>query len=41
MLFVGSGYLTTGELYRYGAVITLANLLIYLIIGTPWILLVT
>ena len=41
VLFVGSGYLTTSELYRYGAVITLVNLLIYLIIGTPWILLVT
>jgi DASS family divalent anion:Na+ symporter len=41
VLFVSSGYLTTGELYTYGAVITLANLLIYLIIGTPWILLVS
>jgi DASS family divalent anion:Na+ symporter len=41
VLFVSSGYLTTGELYKYGAVITLANLLIYLIIGTPWILLVS
>ncbi len=41
VLFVSSGYLTTAELYKYGAVITLANLLIYLIIGTPWILLVS
>ena len=41
VLFVGSGYLTTSELYKYGAVITLANLLIYLVIGTPWILLVS
>jgi len=41
VLFVGSGYLTTAELYKYGAVITLANLLIYLVIGTPWILLVS
>jgi DASS family divalent anion:Na+ symporter len=41
VLFVSSGYLTTGELYRYGAVVTLVNLLIYLIIGTPWILLVS
>lgn len=41
VLFVGSGYLTTSDLYKYGAVITIANLLIYLVIGTPWILLVS
>jgi len=41
VVFVSSGYLTTGELYKFGAVITLANLLIYLMIGTPWILLVS
>ena len=41
ILFVGSGYMTTFEAYRNGAVVTLANLLIFLIIGTPWILFVT
>ncbi len=41
VLFVASGYLTIGDLYKLGAIITLANLLIYLIIGTPWILLVS
>lgn len=39
VLFAGSGYLSTGELYGYGAVVTAANTLIFLAIGTPWILL--
>ena len=39
-LFVGSGYITGGEVYRYGGLVTLACMLIYLLIGTPWILLV-
>jgi DASS family divalent anion:Na+ symporter len=41
VIFAGSGYLTQGEIYRNGGLVTLANLLIFLIIGTPWILLVT
>jgi len=41
VIFAGSGYLTIGEVYRNGGLVTLANLLIFLIIGTPWILLVT
>jgi len=41
VLCVGSGYLTQGEIYRMGGLVTLANTLIFLIIGTPWILLVT
>jgi len=40
VLFAGSGYLTQGEMYRLGGIITLANLLIYMVVGTPWILLV-
>jgi DASS family divalent anion:Na+ symporter len=41
VLCAGSGYLTQGEIYRNGGMVTLANLLIFLVIGTPWILLVT
>jgi len=41
VIFAGSGYLTIGEVYRNGGIVTLANLLIFLIIGTPWILMVT
>ena len=41
VLCAGSGYLTQGDMYRMGGIITLTNLLIFLVIGTPWILLVT
>ena len=40
VIFIGSGYITGGEVYRYGGLATLACLLIYLVVGTPWILLV-
>ncbi len=40
VIFVGSGYLTTGEVYRNGGIVTLTNLVIFLVIGTPWIMLV-
>jgi DASS family divalent anion:Na+ symporter len=39
VLFSGSDYVTQREAYRVGAVITGANLLIWLGVGTPWILL--
>jgi len=38
VIFVGSGYVTGGEVYRYGGLTTLLCLAIYLVIGTPWIL---
>jgi len=41
LLFVASGYLSQGELYKWGAIHTGLCLLIYLVIGTPWLLLVT
>lgn len=41
LLFAGSGFLTQSELYRLGALTTLFNLAVYLVIGLPWILLVT
>ena len=41
LLFTGSGYLSQGDLYRLGAITTVISLLIYLVIGTPWLLLVT
>ncbi|MEP5763684.1 MAG: DASS family sodium-coupled anion symporter [Halieaceae bacterium] len=40
VIFVGSGYVEGKEVYRYGGLVTLACLVIYLVIGTPWILLV-
>jgi divalent anion:Na+ symporter, DASS family len=40
VIFVSSGYLTQGELYRLGLLVTLFFLAVFLLIGTPWILLV-
>ncbi|HUL57784.1 MAG TPA: DASS family sodium-coupled anion symporter [Anaeromyxobacteraceae bacterium] len=40
VIFVGSGYLTQRELYRLGALTTAICLVIFLAVGTPWLLLV-
>jgi DASS family divalent anion:Na+ symporter len=41
VIFVSSNYLTQPELYRLGLLVTAFFLAVYLLIGTPWILLVT
>jgi DASS family divalent anion:Na+ symporter len=41
VLVVGSGYLSQGELYRLGTITTVFNVLVLLLLGTPWILFVT
>jgi DASS family divalent anion:Na+ symporter len=41
LLFAGSGYVTTKELYRLGTITTGVLFLLYLLVGTPWLLLVT
>jgi DASS family divalent anion:Na+ symporter len=41
VVFVGSGYLHQGELYRLGAITTAYCLAVFLAVGTPWILFVT
>jgi len=41
LLFVGSGYLSQNDLYRLGALHTGFCVLLYLVIGTPWLLLIT
>lgn len=38
ILSVGSGYLTTLEVYKYGGIVTLVNTFIFMIFGTTWIL---
>jgi DASS family divalent anion:Na+ symporter len=40
VIFVGAGYLKQSELYRLGAVTTAFCLLVFLLLGTPWLLLV-
>ncbi len=41
VIFVGAGYLTQAELYRLGALTTIFCVLVFLIVGTPWLLFVT
>jgi divalent anion:Na+ symporter, DASS family len=41
LLFAGSGYLSPGDLYHLGALTTAVNLGIYLVVGTPWLVLVS
>jgi DASS family divalent anion:Na+ symporter len=40
LLFVGSGYLSPGDVYRLGAIHTAFCLLLYLVVGTGWLWLV-
>ena len=40
VIFVGSNYLTQGELYRLGLLTTVFCMLLFLVIGTPWLLFV-
>jgi hypothetical protein len=40
VIFVGSNYLTQGELYRLGLLTTTFCLVVFLLVGTPWLLLV-
>jgi len=39
LLFVDSGYLPQKDAYRLGAIATVFCLLVYLVVGTPWLLL--
>jgi DASS family divalent anion:Na+ symporter len=39
VIFVGSGYLTQRELYRLGALTVASCLILFLAVGTPWLLL--
>jgi len=41
VIFVASGYLTQGELYKLGLICTIAFLAVFLLVGTPWVLFVT
>lgn len=39
VIFAASGYLEISEMYKYGAIITAVNTVIYLTVGTAWIFL--
>ncbi|HMD37158.1 MAG TPA: DASS family sodium-coupled anion symporter, partial [Vicinamibacterales bacterium] len=40
LLFVGSGFLSQGDLYRIGGLTTAISMVLYLAVGTPWLRLV-
>ncbi len=40
VLFVGSGYFSTGDVYRYGGMVTAVNTVVFLTVGSAWISLV-
>jgi di/tricarboxylate transporter len=40
VIFAGSSYLTQGELYRLGLLTTVFCMLLFLLIGTSWLLFV-
>ena len=40
LLFAGSGYMSQGELYKLGALHTAFCLVLYLVVGTAWLMLV-
>lgn len=41
VIYIGSGYLEAGEIYRVGGIVTLLNTVVFLTIGTAWILMIT
>jgi len=40
VIYTGSGYIEAGEVYRVGGIVTLVNTVVFLGLGTVWILLV-
>jgi DASS family divalent anion:Na+ symporter len=40
VIFAGSGYIEAGEIYKIGGLITLINTLVFLVVGTAWMMLV-
>lgn len=41
VIYAGSGYLEAGEIYKVGGIVTLVNTVVFLTVGTAWILLIT
>ena len=40
VIYAGSGYIEAGEIYKIGGIITLLNTVVFLTIGTAWILMI-
>jgi DASS family divalent anion:Na+ symporter len=41
VIYIGSGYIEAGEIYKVGGIVTLVNTVIFLTLGTAWILMIT
>jgi DASS family divalent anion:Na+ symporter len=41
VIYIGSGYIEAGEIYKVGGIVTLVNTIVFLTVGTGWILMVT
>lgn len=40
VIYIGSGYITPGEIYKVGGLVTLVNTLVFLTTGSAWMMLV-
>lgn len=40
VIYVGSGFIETGEIYKYGGIVTAVNTLVFLTVGTAWMMLI-
>jgi DASS family divalent anion:Na+ symporter len=40
VIYVGSGYIEAGEIYKVGGIITVVNTIVFLTIGTAWMLII-
>jgi len=41
VIYTGSGYIEAGEVYKVGGIVTAVNTLVFLTIGTAWIMMIT
>ena len=40
VIYIGSGYIEAGEIYKVGGIVTLVNTVVFLTVGTAWILMI-
>ena len=40
VIYVGSGYLESSEIYKYGGIVTLVNTIVFMTLGSAWMLVV-
>ena len=40
VIYAGSGYLESSEIYKYGGIVTLVNTVVFLTVGTAWMMVI-